>query len=1000
MNDDGFVSPGTTHFVNAVVQRKDLARVAVVRICGPLSEELPPFCDFPTELADVIAGPVHLIHGGYRYDGQELEQLDTNQLMDVLHEIKNDGITNIAYVGIFSPIRSDQEIRAREITKEVYPEATVSLSHEIGHIGLLERENATILNESLKPLCKRTISGFQSALEEIGINCPFYLTQNDGTIISSKDVLEQPVLTFASGPTNSMRGAAFLSQLTDAIVVDIGGTTTDVGILKNGFPREASTHVKVAGVRTNFRMPDVVSIGLGGGSYVEQYNGKSGAIETVTVGPLSAGLNLLQEAYVFSDGQDIEKRHLTATDIAVASGLCQLGSRERVKGLNSELVKKAIDKIHSMLEDTIDKIKLSREELPAIIVGGGSVLVDLTRHLHGATRIIVPEHFGVANAIGAALSKVAAVLNTVVNLLETIDVAEMDRRAKEAVRSVTDDPDGKKKDLAMNEARKPFLVKARDEAIENICCKVKAMAVRQGADKNSLEILEKQDSVVAYVPGSAVQIKVKVVGDLAGWQLQFDDLSPWSELPHCTSVFEQQSSASAKQTFSSTGQRIDQHAELDSEKDFRQIPQDPYIDPGTGEWILSEWDIECIVVGSGIYGAGGGGNPQMGRLRALAVIREGKRLRVITPERLLKDGDHDKSIVIVSAFIGAPLIMYEQGVSSKETTVALQCLRDVYEVGGFHEAKLSNTNGAVVETNEAGCQFIKNYQPTDQVASGTKIVALMSAEIGGSNAIEPFLIAANLDLPVVDGDGMSRAFPEVQMFIPYMYGKSPYPAAIVGSGNCAIRTTLLYAPGGKLLENFLRDVSIENGCSAGLALPLTKDEVLKKTALHTVSSAWRLGDAILRARLQKESVIEAIIRQEGAKHILTGKVKDVARETSGGFNKGHLIVEGIDDWLGQDLRIDFQNENLVIILFKNGLRVSCLGSVPDLICVVDADTAEPVTTEEVKYGMRVAVLLLPSHDLLRRPEALRWVGPQAFHYDDIEFQPFKQRIVTTPIPAL
>ncbi|CAG5134190.1 unnamed protein product [Candidula unifasciata] len=1004
-SQDKSVSPiqvniGTTHFVNAVVQKKDLAKVAVVRICGPVSEELPPFCDFPTELADVIRGPVYLIHGGYRFDGQEREKLDTEQLKNVLREIQKDGITNIAYVGIFSPVRSDQEIRAREITKEVYPKATVSLSHEIGHIGLLERENATILNESLKPLCKKTVSGFQKALSEIGICCPFYLTQNDGTIISSKDVLEQPVLTFASGPTNSMRGAAFLSELTDAIVVDIGGTTTDVGILKNGFPREASTHVKVAGVRTNFRMPDVVSIGLGGGSYIKQYNGKSGALEKVTVGPLSAGLNLVQEAFVFSDGHDLDDRQLTATDVAVASGLCHLGSSERVKDLNSELVMKAVDKIHLMLEDIIDKIKLSKEELPVIIVGGGSVLIDRTRKLYGTTKIIVPQHFGVANAIGAALSKVAAVINTVVNLLKTVDVAEMDRRVQEAVRSVTDDPDGKKKDLAINEARKPFLIKARDEAIEKVCSRVKDMAVRQGADTNSLEILEKQDSVVAYVPGSAVQIKVKVVGDLVGWESKLESLSPWSSLPHCNSIFEQQNLVLTKQTFSSTGQRIDKYSDIDFDKDYRQRPQNPFVDPVTGEWILSEWDIECIVVGSGIYGTGGGGNPQMGRIRALKAIGEGKKIRVITPERLLQDVDPDKSIVIVSAFIGAPLIMYEQGVSSKETTVALQCLKDAYEVGGFHEASLRNTDGATVETNEAGCQFVKNYQPKDQATSGNEIIALMSAEIGGLNAIEPFLIAANLDLPVVDGDGMSRAFPEVQMFIPYMFDKPPYPAAIVGSGNCDIRTTLLYAPNGKLLENFLRDVSIENGCSAGLAIPLKKDEVLNKTALHTVSSAWRLGDAILRARLQKESVIEAIIRQEDGRHIITGKVTDVARETSGGFNRGYLILEGVDDWLGQDLRIDFQNENLVIILFKNGSRVGCLGSVPDLICVVDSDTAEPITTEEVRYGMRVAVLLLPSHDLLRRPESLRWVGPHAFHYDDIEFKPFKHRTTKTPIPYL
>ena len=134
--------------------------------------------------------------------------------------------------------------------------------------------------------------------------------------------------------------------------------------------------------------------------------------------------------------------------------------------------------------------------------------------------------------------------------------------------------------------------------------------------------------------------------------------------------------------------------------------------------------------------------------------------------------------------------------------------------------KFSNPD-VKIETNEAGIKFIRNYQPADSSPrSEYNIVGLMSAEIGGMNAIEPFLIAANLDLPIIDADGMSRAFPEVQMFIPYMYHNPPYPIAIVGSGNSVERSALLYSPANKLMENFLRDVSIDNGCSAGMAMPV------------------------------------------------------------------------------------------------------------------------------------------------------------------------------------
>uniref|UniRef100_A0A2C9JHJ5 Hydantoinase/oxoprolinase N-terminal domain-containing protein n=1 Tax=Biomphalaria glabrata TaxID=6526 RepID=A0A2C9JHJ5_BIOGL len=992
------VNIGTTHFVNAVVQGKDLAKVAAVRICGPVSEEVPPFMDFPSRLANVICGSVHLVHGGFRFDGKEHESLDEQQIRNVLKDIQSKGIKNIAFIGVFSPTRPEHEIRAKKITLEEYPEASVTLSHEIGHIGLLERENAALLNECLKPLCKKTISGFQTALDEIGVKCPFYLTQNDGTIVSSEAVLEQPVLTFASGPTNSMRGAAFLSELKDAIVVDIGGTTTDAGVLKNGFPREAASHVKVSGVRTNFRMPDVISIGLGGGSYVKEHTKKDGSGQYVTVGPLSAGLNLMKESYVFNTSNNYSDRFITATDVAVASGLCQLGSTENVKKLNKSLVNQAIDEIHRLVEDVIDKVKLSVDELPVIVVGGGSILIDRSRPLKGTKQLIIPEHFGVANAIGAALSKVSASYNNIVNLIDRVNTLEMEACVSKALEDVTNDPDGKESERASNQARKPFLLKARDDAMEEICQKIKATLVTDGATEESLEILEKEDSVLAYIPGNATQIKVKIVGDLSWGETK--NKQAWLPPDNVEKLVLEDSQTIEKQKFSSTGQRIDSEEE-EMIQDWTRSPKDPVIDPSTGEWFISEWDIECIVLGSGIYGCGGGGSPHLGRLRALKALQDGKKLRVVSPEKLLQNADPVKDIIISSSFIGAPLIMFEQAVSSHETTAAIECLIDLYEIGEFNDGNLLNKENVHVETSPGACKFIRNYRPRGERSTKYKFVAVMADEIGGMNAIEPFLQAANLDLPVLDCDGMSRAFPEVQMFIPYMFGYPPYPVAIVGSGNYQERTAMLYAPSNKLLENFLRQVSIENGCSAGMATPLLKDTVLTKSALHTVSSAWRLGNAILRARLQKESVIEAIVQQENGKHVMNGKILDVQRETSGGFNRGFLLVEGSDGWLGQTLIIEFQNENLVIIQLIDGKRGPCIGCVPDLICIVDVDTAEPITTEEVKFGLRVAVLLLPSHDLLRRPESLKWVGPQAFHYgDEIQFSPYKQRLHIETVGAI
>ena len=212
---------------------------------------------------------------------------------------------------VFSPVNPDQEKQVAAILAEVIPDASISLSHEIGRIGLLERENAAAMNACLSQLAVRIVRSFRDALGGLGITAPFFISQNDGTLMSADFVEKYPVLTFASGPTNSMRGAAFLSGLKDAVVVDIGGTTSDVGVLRQGFPREASVAVRIGGVRTNFRMPDVLSFGLGGGSHVRQ--------DPLQVGPQSVGYEITSRALVFG-GSD-----LTTTDIAVAAGMADVG---------------------------------------------------------------------------------------------------------------------------------------------------------------------------------------------------------------------------------------------------------------------------------------------------------------------------------------------------------------------------------------------------------------------------------------------------------------------------------------------------------------------------------------------------------------------------------------------------------------------------------------------------------------------------------------------------
>jgi N-methylhydantoinase A/oxoprolinase/acetone carboxylase beta subunit len=316
---------GTTHFINAVVQADDssLRRVAVMRICGPYSQENPAFGDFPPILSRLMNGHVSYLDGGLEFDTREIMPLNEEQIRRECQIVKGKGINDIGIIGIFSPLDTEgkQEVRVRNIVKEEIPEADVVCSRDIGQLGFLERENATILNTSILKFARSTIRGFKLAMQELGLTCPLFLTQNDGTIIDADTAERCPIRTFSSGPTNSMTGAAYLAGFDTAkgkmpkapvIVADIGGTTTDVcALLPSGFPRQAGTWVDIGGVRSSFSMPEVVSVGLGGGTLVEVTDSKT------KVGPESVGHRLLQEGLVF--GGNTLTATGTSTGLQIAS---------------------------------------------------------------------------------------------------------------------------------------------------------------------------------------------------------------------------------------------------------------------------------------------------------------------------------------------------------------------------------------------------------------------------------------------------------------------------------------------------------------------------------------------------------------------------------------------------------------------------------------------------------------------------------------------------------
>ena len=453
------VMVGTTHFTNALLERRDLSPTAVVRLSLPATKLLPPLVDWPTALKDAIGGFTYMVPGGHEFDGREISSLDRTEITDAIKDMRRRGVAAVAVSGVFSPVNTAHEDQAAAIIQEEAPEMRVTVSHENGRMGLLERENAAALNACLGDMARRTIQGIQQALRSLGLNARLYMSQNDGTLMDAEFASRYPVLTIASGPTNSMRGAAFLSGVRDGIVVDVGGTSTDVGALVRGFPREAAVAIDLAGVRTNFRMPDVLSIPLGGGSVVEQ--------NPLRIGPESVGYRLPEEALVFGGGT------LTTTDLAVAGGRASIGDAARIKGLEQPLVNQVLAEIQTRVETAIDRVKVSYGDMPVILVGGGSILVGDS--LSGASEVLRPEHAGVANAIGAAIAQVGGQIERVYSLETT--------RREEAIAD------------------------ARTEAMNR--------AVAAGADASTVEVVDIEEVPLTYVPSNATRVRVKAVGDLA-----------------------------------------------------------------------------------------------------------------------------------------------------------------------------------------------------------------------------------------------------------------------------------------------------------------------------------------------------------------------------------------------------------------------------------------------------------------------------------------------------
>lgn len=346
---------------------------------------------------------------------------------------------------------------------------------------------------------------------------------------------------------------------------------------------------------------------------------------------------------------------------------------------------------------------------------------------------------------------------------------------------------------------------------------------------------------------------------------------------------------------------------------------------------LTKENIENIATGASFMGAGGGGNPYTGKLMVLAALEQGGQ-----PITLLDVTEVDPDALYIQvACMGAPSVMMEKFPRGDEFQKAIRAL----------EKHL-----------------------------GKQVKGTFPIEAGGVNSMIPLVLAAQTGLPVVDCDSMGRAFPELQMTTLHLAGVRCAPMVVADEkGNLSVLETVT----DKWAELLARDMTVEMGATACVAQYASTGQQLQDGAIHgIVTKCEQIGAIVHDHKLGTQEKRQAIVEVTGGYHLFDGKVVDVIQKVVGGFNRGTIVLEGLNASTGQTMEISYQNENLVAHI--DGQLVI---SVPDLICFADVDSLVPITTEEVKYGKRMTVFGLPSDDKWRTEAGVDLVGPRYFGFD-------------------
>ena len=356
-------------------------------------------------------------------------------------------------------------------------------------------------------------------------------------------------------------------------------------------------------------------------------------------------------------------------------------------------------------------------------------------------------------------------------------------------------------------------------------------------------------------------------------------------------------------------------------------------------------EIEDIALGAALLGAGGGGDPYIGKLTAIGAVKECGPVKLISADEV-----PEGAFIMPAASMGAPTILTEKGVGANEFERLFDMVSQFY---------------------------------------GKPVYATMPMEAGGVNSMLPIAAAARLGIPMVDADGMGRAFPELQMVTFTIGGASASPMAYIDEkGNAGILSTVT----NKWTEDIARAATMVCGGTLTIALFCMDDRTLKDFGVHgIVTRSEQLGRAIRCAKNEASAAgttpEQYFLSVTGGHKLFKGKIADLVRETRGAFNFGRVVLEGIGDYRGSSADVEFQNENLCCTVDGD-----IMATTPDLICLVDTETFTPVPTDALKYGKRVMVVGLECFDMWRTPAGIDLVGPRYFGID-ADYIPVEERVL-------